>query len=255
MITSSTNGQIKNVLKLQKSTKARKEQGVFVAEGLRLFREIPKERLVKAYVTEEFFKKHEELLEDVEYEFVAPNVLKEASDTKTPQGILAIVKMFHYELDDIKGRGEPCLMVLENLQDPGNLGTIIRTSEGAGVSGILMSEDTVDIYNPKVVRSTMGSIFRMPFVILPMKEIFAFLKKEGITSYGAHLDGKDFYMEDYKKACAFFIGNEGNGLTEETTKKVNKAIKIPMYGQVESLNAAIAGTVLMYEAMRQRRQE
>ena len=254
MITSSTNAQIKNLIKLQKSGKTRREQGVFLAEGLRLFKEIPKEQLIKAYVTEEFLEKNQQLLENVDYEIVAENVLKEASDTKTPQGVLAVVKMKNYSLEELMGQNNPCLMVLENIQDPGNLGTIIRTSEGAGVSGILMSKDTVDLYNPKVVRSTMGSIFRMPCIVLPMDEIFTFLRKEGITSYGAHLEGRDFYKENYKTACAFFIGNEGNGLTEETTKRVERKIKIPMYGQVESLNAAIASTVLMYEAMRQRRE-
>ena len=162
--------------------------------------------------------------------------------------------MLKYSLDELKGYDNPCFMVLENIQDPGNLGTIIRTSEGANITAVLMSEDTVDIYNSKVVRSTMGSIFRTKFMYLSMEEIFTFLKEEKITTYGAHLDGQDFYEEDYKTACAFFIGNEGNGLTEETTRLVERKIKIPMYGQIESLNAAIAGTVLMYEAMRQRRQ-
>lgn len=253
MITSSTNGQIKNLIKLQKSGKARKEQGVFVAEGLRLFREIPKEQVVKAYVTEEFFEKNKELLQGMDYELVSGAVLKEASDTKTPQGILAVVKMFYHSLEEIQEIKNPCFMVLENIQDPGNLGTIIRTSEGAGVSAILMTEDTVDIYNSKVVRSTMGSIFRMPFFVLSIEEIFDFLEERNIISYGAHLEGQDFYKENYKISCAFFIGNEGNGLTKETAKRVKKKIKIPMYGQVESLNAAIASTVLMYEAMRQRR--
>ncbi|MBO8462346.1 MAG: RNA methyltransferase [Firmicutes bacterium] len=254
MITSSANGQIKNLIKLQKSAKARKQQGVFLVEGLRLFREVPKEQIVKVYITEEFLEKHEELLQEIEYELVTNQVLKEASDTKTPQGVMAVVKMLKYSLDELKGYDNPCFMVLENIQDPGNLGTIIRTSEGANITAVLMSEDTVDIYNSKVVRSTMGSIFRTKFIYLSMEEIFTFLKEEKITTYGAHLDGQDFYEEDYKTACAFFIGNEGNGLTEETTRLVERKIKIPMYGQIESLNAAIAGTVLMYEAMRQRRQ-
>lgn len=254
MITSSANGQIKNLIKLQKSAKARKQQGVFLVEGLRLFREVPKEQIVKVYITEEFLEKHEELLQEIEYELVTNQVLKEASDTKTPQGVMAVVKMLKYSLDELKGYDNPCFMVLENIQDPGNLGTIIRTSEGANITAVLMSEDTVDIYNSKVVRSTMGSIFRTKFMYLSMEEIFTFLKEEKITTYGAHLDGQDFYEEDYKTACAFFIGNEGNGLTEETARLVERKIKIPMYGQIESLNAAIASTVLMYEAMRQRRQ-
>ena len=252
MITSGSNGQIKNLVKLQKSAKARKEQNTFVVEGLRIFKEIPKKLLIKAYITEEFLQKQEELLKDIPYEVVASHVLKEAADTKTPQGVIATVRMPSYSMEDVIQEKNPCLIVLENLQDPGNLGTIIRTGEGAGVSGILMSEDTVDLYNPKVVRSTMGSIFRMPIYVASMEEIFSFLEKHNILSYGAHLKGENFYKKNYKNSCAFFIGNEGNGLTEETTERVNCKIKIPMHGKVESLNAAIAGTVLMYEAMRQR---
>lgn len=253
MITSGTNAQIKNLVRLQKSGKTRREQGVFIAEGLRLFREIPMEQIVKAYVTEEFLEKNEALIQKVDYEVVAQNVLKEAADTKTPQGILAVVKQCVHQTEELLKQESPCLLVLENVQDPGNLGTMIRTAEGAGVQGILISEDTVDIYNPKVIRSTMGSIFRVPFVVMSMEEILKFLREHHITSYAAHLDGKDFYEEDYKKACAFFIGNEGNGLTDKTSKQTDRKIKIPMYGKVESLNAAIAATVLMYEAMRQRR--
>ena len=146
-------------------------------------------------------------------------------------------------------------MVLDNLQDPGNLGTIVRTAEGAGVTGIIMSRDTVDIYNPKTIRSTMGSVYRMPFFYVEdILEFLEDLRGQGIRTYAAHLDGANNYDEEsYKGACAFLIGNEGNGLRYEVAKKADIWIKIPMYGQVESLNAAIASSILMYEVSRQRR--
>lgn len=252
MITSSSNGQMKQLVKLQKSGKARKEKNCFVVEGIRMVQEIPKTQLQKVYVTEDFFLKNKEMLQNIDYELVSDSVLKEVSDTKTPQGILALVEKVDYSIEQICGKENPSFLVLENLQDPGNVGTLIRTAEGAGVTAVLLSQDTVDLYNPKVIRSTMGSIFRVPTIVLTMEEIFAFLEKEKIVSFAAHLLGENFYQENYKEPCAFFIGNEGNGLTEKTTNRIKKKIKIPMCGEVESLNAAIAGTVLMYEMMRQR---
>ena len=154
---------------------------------------------------------------------------------------------------DAQGR-KPLLMVLDNLQDPGNLGTILRAGEAAGVTGVIMSHDCVDIYNPKVIRSTMGSVYRMPFVYVEhLPETLEVLAEAGIHSYAAHLKGKGWYDEQsYVGGTAFLIGNEGNGLTDKLTDKVQKKIKIPMCGKVESLNAAMASGLLVYEARRQR---
>ncbi len=253
MITSTNNGEIKDIVKLQKNTKLRKKQGVFVVEGIRMFREIPNTHMVKTYVTEGFYNEHKDLFKDINYELVGENVYKTMSDTKTPQGVMAIVKVFEYSISSIINKENPLIIVLENLQDPGNLGTIIRTAEGAGVDGIIMSRDTVDVYNSKVVRSTMGSIFRVPFVYSDnIVDTVEELKSNNINVFAAHLSGKSFYDEDYSGGSAFLIGNEGNGLTDELSECANKLIKIKMMGRVESLNAATAATVLMYEAMRQR---
>ena len=148
----------------------------------------------------------------------------------------------------------PLLMVLEDLQDPGNVGTIIRTAEGAGVTGIIMSRGTADIFNPKTIRSTMGSIYRMPFLIVDDAVGFVKgLKARKICTYAAHLHGVHSYREeDYTKGTAFLIGNEGNGLTDAMAEAAECLIRIPMEGKVESLNAAIASAVLMYEAHGQR---
>ena len=155
----------------------------------------------------------------------------------------------------IQGGDKPHIVVLDRLQDPGNLGTIFRTAEGAGVTGIIMDRECVDIYNPKTIRSTMGSIYRMPFCYAAnLADAISFLKERGIRTYAAHLEGaRDYDEEDYCRPCAFLIGNEGNGLTKEIADLADNYIKIPMKGQVESLNAAIAASVLMFEAARQRR--
>lgn len=254
MITSTTNAQIKNIIKLQRNSRARREQEVFLVEGIRMFREIPEELHQRTYVTRvwrEQLPKHWQ--EGREYEEVSESVFREMSDTRTPQGILSVVRRLDYRREDVLDGDSSCVLLLENLQDPGNLGTIVRTAEGAGVSGIIMSRDTVDIYNSKVVRATMGAIFRMPFYYEEnLKEGIDWLKEHGIACYAAHLNGTRFYDYDYRSGCCFMIGNEGNGLTPETAAAADSLIRIPMQGRVESLNAATAATVLMYEAMRQR---
>ena len=219
-----------------------------------MFFEVPKERLLEVYVTEGFEKKYGDRLAGCRYELISDAVCRHLSDTRTPQGVTALVKKQETPLEEILARDEnPCLFLLENLQDPGNMGTILRTSEGAGVSGIIMNRESVDPYNPKVIRSTMGAIFRMPFVIVDdLEDVLCRLKEAGVRTFAAHLDGEDFYRQDYRGGCAFFIGNEGNGLSENLPARADGRIRIPMKGQVESLNAAVAATVLMYETLRQR---
>ncbi len=186
-------------------------------------------------------------------EVVSDSVFQYLSDTKNPQGILAVVKQLHYELDDLFGEN-PLIVVLENVQDPGNLGTILRTAEAAGVTGILMSAGCADIYNPKVTRSTMGSIFRVPFVYTQdLADALTKLQKRGIRLFAAHLQGsEELYSEVYTGPSAFLVGNESRGLTAETASLADKAVRIPMSGDVESLNAAIASSIMMFEAKRQR---
>lgn len=271
MITSTSNAQIKKIIQLNTKGKARRNSRAFVVEGVKMFLEAPLDWIEEVYLAESFLEKYQgskkeeynqELLEKLErtgYETVSDQVFRHASDTMTPQGILCIVKMPEYRREDLSGGSEqkkvPLLLVTENVQDPGNLGTMFRTAEGAGVTGILMSRDTVDIFNPKTIRSTMGSIYRMPFLYTEdLKKDISELQKEGVHFYAAHLKGKASYDEaDYQKPSAFLIGNEGNGLTTEIADLADIYIRIPMEGKLESLNAAMAAGILMYEANRQRR--
>ena len=257
MITSSSNSQIKNMIQLKKKAKERNRQDVFLVEGIKMFREVPKDRLRKVYISAGFYEKkeHRELLENCDYEVVSDAVFESISDTKTPQGVICLVQQYHYRLEDLTAGEAPLCMVLENLQDPGNLGTIFRTAEGAGVTGILLSKECVDLYNPKVIRSTMGSVYRMPFYYAEdLHGVLKEWKKQGIRLYAAHLKEQRTYdREDYRKPSAFLIGNEGQGLTDGTADLADHYIRIPMSGQVESLNAAVASAILMYEARRQRK--
>lgn len=262
MITSVANKRVKELVELSKKAKARDEAGVFVAEGRKMFLEAPPERIAEVYIEEHFLEKApgdiRKKLEQTSYEVVSEDVFCKISDTKTPQGILCVVRQKQWKLEELlhpaEGR-KPLLMVLEDIQDPGNLGTILRTGEGAGVSGVIMTDHTVDLYHPKTIRATMGSLYRMPCVeTSDIQETLKQLQAAGIRVYAAHLKGKAYYDQfDYTGGTAFLIGNEGNGLQTETADAADIYVRIPMEGQVESLNAAIASTILMYEANRQRR--
>jgi TrmH family RNA methyltransferase len=256
MITSTSNPQVKNLQQLAKKAKVRNEQDVFLVEGMKMFQEAPREKIQKVYLSKSLYEeKGQAFCEGLNVEILEDHVFAAASDTRTPQGILCIMKQYHYQLSDLTKKECPHLLILENLQDPGNLGTIMRTAEGAGADGVILSRTSVDLYNPKTIRSTMGSIYRMPFLYVDqIEDILPELKKAGIRTYAAHLKGKHNYdEEDYRKGTAFFIGNEGNGLTENLSAKADTWIRIPMHGQLESLNAAVAASILMYEVCRQRR--
>lgn len=284
MITSTSSSQVKHIVNLQKKSKLRKEEKQFVVEGIKMVSEAPKDRLVKVYISETFKADNEEFLKKMNYEavgkdvleIVSDNVFVRMSDTQTPQGIMAVVKMSDVCIEDIfekdnytdskddgadkvedntvDAKKQPLLLILENLQDPGNLGTIVRMAEGAGVTGIIMSSNTVDIYNPKTIRSTMGSLYRVPVIYVDdICKAVDECKEKGVKVYAAHLKGTDNYnQKDYAQPTAFMIGNEGNGLSDRLTQKADELVRIPMQGKVESLNAAIACTILTYEAVRQR---
>ncbi len=216
-------------------------------------------------------KRIEDKLEDcrrngIFVEVLSDEVFKKVSDTKTPQGVLFTAEQFSYSLADILKDAEqvfhacgrpPLFLLLEDIQDPGNLGTMLRTGEGAGVSGVIMSRGTVDIYNPKTIRSTMGSLYRVPHLYAEdLGETVRLLKEYRITVYAAHLRGTVFFDRiPYQGGSAFLIGNEGNGLKKETADQADTYLKIPMEGRLESLNAAVAAALLLYQAAGQHRSE
>lgn len=267
-----TNAKIKEINKLNEKSKARREAGLFIIEGPKMFMEAPLEWVREVYVTREFLDhidreagadtdrsgmglKISEMIQWMDHEVITEAQMARISDTQTPQGILCVMSTPSYSMEDIlkrriKSNGDErrLIMVLEDIQDPGNLGTIFRTAEGAGVSGIILSEGCVDIYNPKTVRATMGSIYRMPYIYsADLSDCASKLKADGIRVYAAHLKGELLYNEINYEDTAFLIGNEGNGLKEETADLADEYIKIPMEGELESLNASVAASVLMYQ--------
>ncbi len=263
MITSTANARVKQVVQWQGSGRARRRDKVFAAEGVKMFEEAPPDRILEVYVSEDMAAKADrkasfwEKLQQSGYETVASEVFARMSDTRTPQGILTVLRQPAYAPEEVLARENPLFLVLENLQDPGNLGTIVRTGEGAGVTGIIMSAQTVDIFNPKVIRSTMGSIYRVPFFYAQdLQETLRKMRGRGVHIYAACMGGTAVYDElDYGEPTAFLIGNEGQGLKEGTASMAERYLRIPMEGQVESLNAAVASALLIYEAYRQRRRQ
>lgn len=262
MITSVHNKCIKEAAALLAKKKERERRGLFVVEGVKLFSEAPAERITQVYIAEsaraQLTAQYGEKLKRLPCEIVSDEVFGKLSDTVTPQGILCLVRQYSYNIEEILSeckKKQMLFILLEDLQDPGNVGTIFRTAEAAGADGVLMSSRTADIYNPKTIRSTMGSIYRVPFLYeADLSSIIKRLRKVGVSVYAAHLSGKaDYDAYDYRKSTAFLIGNEGRGLQEETVAAADECIRLPMEGKVESLNAAVAASVLLYEAHRQRK--
>ena len=283
-----TNAKIKEIQKLTEKSKARREAGLFVIEGPRMFIETPLEWIEEIYVTQRFLDNADsgllgmaegpsidgdsttesvenshsdhstsirasEMITWMNHEVVTEDQMKKLTDTVTPQGILCVVRQPSYTMEDIINHpGHRLIMILEDIQDPGNLGTIFRTAEGAGASGIIMTKGCADLFNPKVVRSTMGSIYRVPFFVTDdIEQTISLVKNAQIEVFAAHLKGEHFYDEIEYKDAAFLIGNEGRGLKDSTASLADTYIKIPMSGELESLNASMAAGILMYEHNRQ----
>ena len=248
MITSKNNQQIKRIHKLLSRAKSRREERCFVVEGVKVVREAVRQGLVEEIYAMEGM----EVGDDIPVtDTVSEGVFREISDTVTPQGVMAVVRMPVYESGDIFQRERCRLLCLEGVRDPGNVGTMIRTAEAAGMDAILLSEDCADVYQPKVVRSTMGAILRVPCLIADFSEALEGLKKKDFTLYAAHLQGAVDYREpSYEGRIGILIGNEAKGLSEEVTALSDVCVKIPMQGEVESLNAAVSAALLMYETNR-----
>ena len=276
IISSKDNKRIKYIRSLLEKGSIRKKNHSFVVEGIKLVDEaleyggvldiIVSKSLYEEIVSGDLSRnallsdngKHiiKQVKQGTSLTVVSDAVFKSVSETITPQGVIAVVDMPESGLlegDYLKKAyekfGKIKLLVLEDTADPGNLGTIMRTAEAAGVTGVIMGKGTVDIFNPKVVRSTMGSIFRLPFSYVDdLKAVILGLKRDGISFYATHLKGKESYRDiSYSDKAGILIGNEARGLSDEIANLADTYVIIPMQGKVESLNAAVAAALMMYE--------
>lgn len=187
---------------------------------------------------------------------LAPKLFREIAETVTPQGIIAICHMQKSSMQDIIAQNKNCVIMCEALQDPGNIGTVIRSAHAAFCGGVILTKGCCDLYNPKIVRATMSGIFSVPVVQgVTAKEAIEFFASNGYAAAAGALceNSVDFYDADLKGKHLLIIGNEGNGVTKETLSMCDKVLKIPMHSDAESLNAAVAGAVMMYEHYRQNR--
>ena len=280
-ISSKDNPKIKRLAKLMKSSKARKEEGSYIIEGAKPVAEaLRARRAVEVYFSERAYSEsaenlldtgdssesslndHIDYLSRLKLYVISDNLYEKVSDTVTPQGVLAVVKIhitededINSEYSDIYSKNNSKIIFLDEVRDPGNIGTIVRTAEGAGFDGVVLSRGCADVYQPKVVRSTMGSLLRVPVINCDRQtedELREF-KNKGFTIYASDLSGAvDYTQAGYEGRVLVIIGNEANGISDAAKELADERISIPMGGEVESLNAAVSAALVMYEVRRHR---
>ncbi|AZR73670.1 23S rRNA (guanosine(2251)-2'-O)-methyltransferase RlmB [Anoxybacter fermentans] len=263
MITSIKNSEVKFLRSLKKK-KYREREKMFFIEGVRIIEDALADgaEFVRVFYSpmletnsrgmELLFKLREAGVDEI---LLDDRLFKEVADTETPQGILAILKQPEFELEDLiaKKRLYPHILMLNGIQDPGNLGTIIRTAAGAGWSGVILTKGTVDLYNPKSLRATMGAIYKMPICkVEDLNFVWKKLRTHGYQIIVAALEGKTWHFEvDFSRPTLLVVGNEGNGVEPEVLKSADQLVKIPMAPDAESLNVAIAAGIIIFEGVRQ----
>ena len=259
MITSLQNPAVKNIVKLSKS-KERKEQQLFVIEGAReLSLALQSGYLPEAvYVCREMFEKTKypgllgTLPEEIVFE-ISSSVFSRIAYRENSDGIVVLAKPKRHGLGDLKLSPNPFLILIEAVEKPGNLGAVLRTADAAAVDAVIVCDPQTDLYNPNVVRSSVGGLFTVQTAVCSSEEAFAWLQNLDITSYAAELRAAEFYQQtDFTHPSAIVMGTEANGLSDFWLKNATKRIKIPMRGKIDSLNVSVSTAVLTFEAMRQR---
>ena len=254
MITSNQNSKLKLVRTLLGRSKERREANAFVVEGVRLIEEAVTAGWKFQFVlySDGLSERGQDLLKvlsahRVDVEEVAGDLLQKVSETETSQGILAVIEFTDLEIPDLLN----FILIPDQVRDPGNLGTLIRTAAAAGVQAVFLPDETTDAFAPKVVRAGMGAHFRLPIHSLTWDEIRE--RTKDLQIYLADMDGQPCWEADLHKPLALIVGGEAEGASEEARKFATQKICIPMAGDVESLNAGVAGSVLMFEVVRQRK--
>lgn len=258
ILSSKDNSNIKNAVKLRKSAKYRRESGLFIAEGVRICMDamLSKAHIDTFFASEKAGEKYADDFSKLQkYSdktfIVSDKIFNQMCDTESPQGFLCVIKALDKTACFDKIKTGDKFLALDNLQDPGNLGTILRTAEALNVTGIVLSADCCDIYSPKVVRGSMGAVFRLPFVV--SDTISGYLNAHSeLESYAAVVSASadKITTTPFASPCIVAVGNEGNGLKEETISACKHKITIPMEGRAESLNAAVAASIIMWEMMK-----
>ncbi|MCL2486085.1 MAG: RNA methyltransferase [Oscillospiraceae bacterium] len=259
-ITSKDNAVVKNAAKLMKNAKERRNSGRFIVEGVRLCEEAIENAacIHEVLFTEECLQKNERLINQLEkvsensYQ-ITDEASRKISDTVTPQGLFVVGQITENEIDLQNTRPDGQFILLENVQDPSNIGSVFRTAEALGLSGVFLSGDCCDPYNPKAMRAAMGAVFRMPFLVCGDHiELLSAAKKMGMRPVAALPEGDATQITAMRffKGVIMCVGNEGSGLSEGLREICGERVTIPMNGRAESLNAATAAAILMWEMVR-----
>jgi TrmH family RNA methyltransferase len=255
VITSSQNPKLKLVRSLMGRAKERREANAFVVEGVRLVEDAVNAgwKFQFALYSDGLSERGRDLVNKllahrIETEEVAGDLLQKLSDTETPQGILAVLEFSQLPIPN----NLDFILIPDQIRDPGNLGTLLRSAAATGVQAVLLPLETTDAFAPKVLRSGMGAHFRLPIHSMTWDEMEEVGKSAGLQVFLADMDGVSCWETDLRKPLALIIGGEAEGASEEARKLANQQISIPMAGNVESLNAGVAGSVLMFEVVRQR---
>lgn len=259
MITSLQNSAIKNIVKLSKS-KERKEQDLFVIEGARELSLALQSgyRPEAVYVCREMFEKtkYPDLLDVMPNEIIfdiSLSVFAKVAYRENSDGVVALARPKRHGLGDLKLSGNPFLILLEMVEKPGNLGAILRTADAAAVDAVIVCDPQTDLYNPNVVRSSVGGVFTVQTAVCSSEEAFTWLQANNIRSFAAELQAAEFYQQtDFTQPSAIVMGTEADGLSDFWLNNATKRIKIPMRGKIDSLNVSVSTAVLTFEAMRQR---
>ncbi len=251
------NPRIKNIISLQQKSKTRKKQNAFVVEGIKEMELALKSdfELIEVYYSEAVFHKNA-LLEKVplKKQFKISQELFEKISYRNTGGILAIFKTKSIELENLKLKGNPLILVLEGVEKPGNLGAVLRTADAACVDLVMVCEPNIDLYNPNVVRSSVGCLFTVPLIKTTSEKALQWLKENQITIYTTCLNEKtvSLYNTDLTVKTALVMGAESTGVSSKWIDHSHKTIKIPMQGKIDSLNVSNATAVCVFEAVRQR---
>lgn len=257
MITSPQNERIKYLVQLQQKSSLRRQEGLFVVEGRReLLHCINADYEVKTIFVDN--QKDDALLDidskNAEIIEVSPKVYEKIAYRESTEGVVAIVKARKKTLQDFAQKENPLYVVIEAVEKPGNLGAILRSADAAGVDGVIVCDPLTDLYNPNLIRASIGAIFTVPTVACTSEECIAWLKENKIQILTAQLQDSSLYYDvDMKKATAIVMGTEATGLTQQWRKAADKHIRIPMCGKLDSLNVSVSSAILMFEAIRQRR--
>lgn len=247
IITSLQNPKVKHLVALQQKSSLRKEEGVFVVEGKREVEHC----LSRGYEVVSYFR------EGIE---VSSKVYEKIAYRGSTEGIVAVFKAKTLSLNDLHLKKNPLIVVLESVEKPGNLGAILRSADASGVDAVIVCDPLTDLYNPNLIRSSIGACFTVPVVACTSQECIAFLKDGKANGTGSAIqiltaqlqDSELYYDTDMKKGTAIIMGTESTGLTQQWRTAADAHIRIPMLGQLDSLNVSVSAAILMYEAVRQR---